>query len=44
VHRMGSILTLLAALAGAGCSVFGGQAAPEPEYRVEVMVPVSGGG
>ncbi|PWG64033.1 SOUL family heme-binding protein [Spiribacter halobius] len=32
-------LALLASLTTAGCSVFGGQAAPEPEYRVLVSEP-----
>lgn len=39
MHRVLTALALLAALAGAGCSVFGGRAAPEPDFRVLVSEP-----
>jgi len=39
VHRSLSALALVAVLLAAGCSVFGGRAAPEPEYRVVVSEP-----
>ena len=39
VHAMLRILVLPAALMGAGCSVFGGRAAPEPDHRVVVSEP-----
>lgn len=40
MHRVLAALAPLVSLTGAGGSVFGGRAAPEPEHRV--VVPVTG--